>query len=193
MSIYGSTDDWADSPKVYWSKNTESQSIEPSDHVDDKGNTPPVWKPASAVSSTDEWAVIPLPQRDENWLKKTDPVVRKGGRNPYIGTEQEQLPKIEAPAFIKLPGIVKPKAAQPEPAGDVSPPGKSVWDKITPGSSTTPGEFFDQLKIPDVTEFDVIPGKKEFKPFSVPGDILGGVKGLGDMLPILMIAMIMKD
>lgn len=198
MRNYGTTDDWGDFSDRYtagprtvhprsYSPRSEGQSSEPSDHVDDFGNTPTNWTSASAVTSTDEWSTVTIPER------KPEPTVRRGGRNPYIGTSKEVLPV--APAPLVLPFQAKPRAAQPEKAKteNMIPPSKSFWDRVTPGSSSTPGEFFDDLEIPDFREFDIIPGKGEFKPYAIPGNIFEGIKSIHDTLPILLLAMVIKD
>lgn len=197
MSFYGSTDEWGEAPYKNWSLDSESQSDEPTDHVDDFGNTPSVWKPASAVTSTDEWSTIPLPERDENWLKKTEPKMRRGGRNPYIGTDEEVLPEVMTPSapaaldylfpYDPTPRAAEPKAATPE---NTIPPGKTFWDKITPGGSTTPGEMFG-----DISPSDVI---KPFMPWT--GLAAEGIentgkatRGIAGALPLFVLLMAMKD
>lgn len=114
-----------------------------------------------------------------------------------MGTAGSQFPPPIALAPVDsapapFPGFKPvPRTATPEPQPE--PESKTFWDRITPGSSTTPGEVLDGVEIPSLPNLltPVLPAAGIF------GQGLEGaapaVKGVAALLPLIMIMMISKD
>lgn len=147
----------------YWVNDSESPDVY--DHTDDFGNT----------GASGGWQ-----------------------RPGSMGSQGSQFGPAEAPAPLDgfgpapFPGFKPvPKAATPEPGPE--PESKTFWDQITPGSSTTPGELFDGFEAPSLPKLltPVFPAAGIF------GQGLEGavpaIKGVTDLLPLIMIMMISKD
>jgi hypothetical protein len=184
-------------PALSWQ--TENESPDVGDHVDDFGNTPMQtiggWTRPGRMGTAGSDFGDPVTQ-----YEKTRPW------SPQSGPGEEQGPQHLAP-FV--PG--KTFWDRVTPGSSTKPseffggsddkfevkPGKTFWDRVTPGPSETPGEMFEEIKPSDL-----------IKPlFPVPGFFAEGIEkvapdvkkaipaitGLTSMLPLIMIMMISKE
>lgn len=112
-------------------------------------------------------------------------------RPSSMGSAGSQFSPPVAPLEIIPVLPVFPQTARPEKFD--LPGDKSLWDKITPGDSQTPGGLFDGFELPGLTDWvtPIFPaaglfgtGAEKFVP---------EIKGVATMLPLIAIMMISKE
>jgi hypothetical protein len=147
-----------------WTIEGESQSPDPGDHVDDFGNTPiGGWKrPPKMGSAGSQFGEKPVPQAAQP----------RPWHGFQMGPGEEQQPSWMRPAPMK----------------DQE---KSFWDRITPGSSSTPGGMLEDLLPGGVTN---IPGTLLPIPKGIVPDVTKPFDDLiGGILPLILIMTMTKE
>jgi hypothetical protein len=155
-----------------WTIDGESQSSDPYDHVDDRGSAggwKRPWHPMSPDSA-------PAPQATDDWEAGIRPVPKTAQSEPFYGfqfgpgEEQQSIPPFREP--------------------------KTLWDRITPGKSSTPGEMLDQFEfdglIPGTPILDIFGANKAIERV-LPDLSVPGFPDLAAILPLMLIMTITKD
>ncbi len=177
-------------PGLSW--HTENQSPDAYDHINDFGNVGGYAKtsigfgvPGFLRGNTDSW----IPEKP----------IRKAPHMPYFGIDPgfvAPLPEEEeeeswwqrVTPWDDSPGVM------PEPEEE---PGKTFWDRITPGPSKTPGEMFEGIQPSDLIKpFMPVPGLFGEGAEKVVPEVkkaIPTIKGITDLLPLMIIMMISKD
>jgi hypothetical protein len=146
---------------------TVEENVDPFDELDDQGNEP-------------KWPRVPGREEPPPFRFEQKPWLPPEGAPDPLYPEDESVP------FWMKPLPVFPAPAVPEPATPenlIPPDAGNLWDKLTPGDSTQPGQV-----IPEIPKW-IMPPEEEQR-------WGGGLFGFGDiagMLPMIMIMMIAKD